>query len=79
MLRSYIASHKVVLFHGSGETEARKKTNSFLLQANFMLLKRLEFHAQYFSCIIHDITCKRSSEQKIFINEREQKMISFRH
>lgn len=54
--KNYIASHKVVLFMEVEKRMRGKKTNSFLLQANFMCLKRLSFHAQYFLCIIHDIT-----------------------
>lgn len=29
-----------------------------------MFLKRLSFHAQYFLCIIHDITLKQQKQQR---------------
>lgn len=54
--------------------EQEEKTNSLLLQGNFMFLKRLSFHAQYFLCIIHDITLKQQRKRK----KSSEEMISFR-
>lgn len=82
----YIASHKVVLLMEVEEKENEgEKTNSFLLQANFMFLKRLEFPCTIFS--LHNSWYNFEAvaevarwEKKHFHNTKksERKMISSR-